>query len=69
MDRLRGTVTAFDPHRGLGTVTSPGGTRWPFHCVSLTDGTRSVEVGTQVEFSVAFRVLRLEAVDVAKLLD
>ena len=66
MDRLRGIVTAFDEARGLGTITSSTGTRWPFHCVSLLDGSRTVEVGREVTFSVAFRVLRLEAVDVEK---
>ena len=66
MEVLRGTVSAFDEARGLGTVTSGTGTRWPFHCVSIADGTRTVAVGASVSFSVAFRVLRLEAVDIRK---
>lgn len=64
MQTLKGTVTGFDEARGLGTVTSTTGTRWPFHCVSIADGTRTIEVGSAVSFSVEFRVMRLEAVEI-----
>ena len=67
MQTLRGTVTVFDEARGLGTVTSVTGTTWPFHCVSLVDGSRTVDVGADVSFVVEFRVLRLEAVSIEKL--
>lgn len=49
---LRGTVTAFDDHAGLGEVTAPGGTVHPFHCTAISDGTRTIPVGTEVTFVV-----------------
>lgn len=67
MDSHLGIVSDFDEARGLGVVTSSTGSRWPFHCVSLADGSRSVDKGAAVRFSVAFRVLRLEAVEIVKL--
>lgn len=67
MDARTGTVTQFDEARGLGTVTSDTGSRWPFHCVSLADGSRTVDPGARVRFSIAFRVRRLEAVGIEKL--
>lgn len=63
-DRHSGTVTAFDAHRGLGEITDASGVVWPFHCVSIADGTRDIEVGTSVVFGVEFRVKRNEAVAV-----
>ena len=64
-----GVVTAFDPVRGLGTVTSGDGTAtWPFHCTQIADGTRSVEVARRVAFTVAAGHLgRMEAEQVTKL--
>ena len=67
MRTYEGTVSAFDDARGLGIVTSDSGSRWPFHCVSLADGTRTVSSGARVRFSISFRVLRLEAVEIEKI--
>jgi CspA family cold shock protein len=50
---MRGTVTDFDPRRGLGTVTAEDGSVFGFHCTQIADGTRTVEVGAPVEFEVA----------------
>lgn len=47
-----GVVAAFDPARGLGTVAVDGGGELPFHCTSVADGTRTVEVGARVAFAV-----------------
>lgn len=47
-----GTVTAFDPDRGIGTVSVRGNGTWPFHCTAITDGSRTIEVGTDVAFLV-----------------
>lgn len=66
MERITGTVSSFDQARGLGVVTTESGTRWPFHCVSISDGSRTVEVGSRVTFEIAFRVLRLEATEIVK---
>jgi cold shock CspA family protein len=48
---VHGTVTAFDEPRGLGVITAAG-TEYPFHCTVIADGTRTIAVGTDVEFEV-----------------
>ena len=47
-----GKISAFDEHRGLGEVTADDGTVYPFHCIAIADGTRTIAVGTDVEFDV-----------------
>jgi CspA family cold shock protein len=49
---LAGTVREFDEFRGLGTVVTEDGTRYPFHCTQIADGTRRIDVGTAVHFSL-----------------
>lgn len=56
-----GTVIAFDPHAGLGDISDDAGGVLPFHCVSIADGSRTIEPGTKVRFSVKFHVTRDEA--------
>ena len=56
-----GRVTAFDPFRGLGEITGDDGRNWPFHCVEILDGSRSIEVGAAVEFEPLAKLGRLEA--------
>ena len=64
----RGVVTEFDGDRGLGTVTGEDGLALPFHCTSLLDGSRFVEVGTAVAYEVAPGHLgRLEARELRRL--
>jgi len=58
----RGRVDEFDGHRGLGTVVCDDGSVFPFHCVSIADGSRDIAVGQEVEFGVEFKVKREEAV-------
>jgi CspA family cold shock protein len=49
----RGTVTAFDEHKGYGTVRDGGdGRELFFHCTQIADGTRTIAVGTAVSFEV-----------------
>ena len=48
---MRGVVAEFDERRGLGTIDADG-TTYPFHCTALLDGSRTVELGTAVEFDV-----------------
>jgi cold shock CspA family protein len=48
-----GEVVEFDEARGLGVVRADDGPSYPFHCAALADGTRQVELGTRVVFSVA----------------
>lgn len=59
---LVGTVLEFDESVGLGTVVGDDGRPWPFHCVSILDGSRSIRIGTHVEFDLGFCTLRREAV-------
>jgi cold shock CspA family protein len=59
-----GVVTAFDDPAGYGTVTSDDGQEHWFHCTALADGSRRVEVGTEVRFTVVPGLLgRWEAAD------
>ncbi|HLT15584.1 MAG TPA: cold shock domain-containing protein [Acidimicrobiales bacterium] len=48
---MRGVVTEFDDPRGLGTIEADG-TAYPFHCTAIVDGSRTIEVGTEVTFQV-----------------
>lgn len=48
----RGTVADFDEHRGTGTVRAEDGAELFFHCTQIADGSRTIEVGTVVEFEV-----------------
>ncbi len=62
-----GTVTAFDEHKGLGTVRADDGRELGFHCTRIADGSRTVDAGARVTFSVvAAHRGRWEAVDVAE---
>ena len=65
--QLSGIVTQFDEFIGLGEITDLKARVWPFHCVSIADGTRTIPVGTQVSFTPAFRVSRSEAVSIIPL--
>jgi cold shock CspA family protein len=48
---MDGTVTQFDEPRGLGAIESDGVT-YPFHCTAISDGSRTIAVGTAVTFEV-----------------
>lgn len=58
---MTGTVTAFDEHVGLGTVTTAEGVEHLFHCVEIADGTRTIAVGTPVTFGLLPKLGRYEA--------
>lgn len=60
----RGVVTAFDDYVALGEITDNDGNVWPFHCVSIADGSRTIVVGAQVQFETQFHVARHEAVNI-----
>jgi cold shock CspA family protein len=49
---LAGQVVSFDDPRGLGVIETSGGQRYGFHCTAITDGTRTIAVGTPVRFDV-----------------
>lgn len=48
---MLGSVVAFDPDAGLGTVRGDDDVEYRFHCVEITDGTRTIDVGAPVSFS------------------
>ena len=52
MAAAAGRVTAFDEHRGLGEITASDGTVYAFHCTTIADGTRTIAVGTEVQFEI-----------------
>lgn len=54
---LIGVVASFDELRGDGTVRTDDGELWYFHCLSLVDGTRTIEAGTRVRAERAVGLL------------
>ena len=57
-----GVVVAFDEHAGLGRVRRDhDGVELLFHCVEIADGSRSIAVGTPVEFDLLRKFGRDEA--------
>lgn len=61
-----GVIESFDDAAGLGVVRGDDGRSWPFHCVSIADGSRTIEPGTRVTFDTRFHVARDEAVSVSR---
>jgi len=49
---VKGTIAAFDEQAGFGTVRAADGRELFFHCTQLTNGTRTIEVGTRVRFEI-----------------
>nr|MDA8342640.1 hypothetical protein [Actinomycetota bacterium] len=61
-------MASFDDERGTGEVEAGDGHRFDFHCTAITDGTRHVDVGAVVAFTVGYGHLgRLEALSVRPL--
>ena len=51
---VAGEVVSFDDPRGYGTVRVADGDDRElfFHCTAIADGTRTIDVGAEVEFEV-----------------
>ena len=65
---MRGKVTAFDSHRGYGTIEGDNGEGHFFHCTQIADGSRVIDIGTEVEYEVVpGHGGRWEAADIIKL--
>ena len=49
-----GIVVEFDDDKGFGAVRTadPDGTEFFFHCTAIADGSRTIDVGTNVTFDV-----------------
>ncbi len=48
----RGVVVAFDDGKGFGAVRDAHGVERFFHCTAIADGSRTISVGTEVDFDV-----------------
>ena len=46
-------MTSFDARRGWGTVTDTEGAEFGFHATAIVDGSRQIDPGTVVSFSVS----------------
>jgi cold shock CspA family protein len=57
-------VREFDSAAGLGVVVGEDGAEYAFHCIEIADGSREIEVGTDVSFSVLAKLGRYEAADI-----
>lgn len=58
--RRRGHIVGFDAPSGLGTLGSDG-RMIEFHCLEITDGSRTIDPDQEVVFDVVVRFGRLEA--------
>ena len=47
-----------------GEVRAADGTVYPFHCIAIADGTRAIEIGAAVSFSLLAKLGRYEATDI-----
>jgi cold shock CspA family protein len=47
-----GRVISFDATRGLGTVADEAGAVYDFHATAIADGTRRIDAGAAVTFSL-----------------
>ena len=61
--RLAGRVIEFDAHVGLGIIDADG-VRYPFHCIEIADGTRTIEPGSEVGFDRLAKFGRWEAANI-----
>jgi CspA family cold shock protein len=57
-------VTVFDDAAGLGVVTGDDGVEYPFHCIEIADGSRTIAVGTVVQFDLLAKFGRREAASI-----
>jgi CspA family cold shock protein len=62
----RGVVAAFDEPAGLGTISGADGTEYPFHCIEIADGSRSIDPGTEVSFDLLAKLGRWEAANLRR---
>ena len=65
-DRHAGRVVSFDEYVGLGEIESSDGGRYPFHCIELADGSRTINPGAAVQFSVLCKLGRYEAATISR---
>ncbi|HEY3485077.1 MAG TPA: hypothetical protein VGK49_06815 [Ilumatobacteraceae bacterium] len=56
-----GTVTSFDAAEGLGEIAGDDGRVYPFQCMEIADGSRTIALGAAVTFDVLAKLGRYEA--------
>lgn len=56
-----GRVTEFDAARGIGRVAAAGGAAHWFHAANIADGSRRIDVGADVVFTLLARFGEWEA--------
>ena len=49
---MTGVVTEFDDAAGYGTVRTDDGRELFFHCTQILDGSRTMDVGADVDYEV-----------------
>ena len=57
----RGRVVEFDAHIGLGRIVMSDGRLLMFHCAEIADGSRMIEIDTEVAFEIRTKFAREEA--------
>jgi cold shock CspA family protein len=61
---LAGVVRELDAAVGLGVIARADGTTHAFHVIEIADGTRHVDVGTEVTFDLLAKLGRYEAANI-----
>jgi CspA family cold shock protein len=64
---MHGAVREFDEEKGLGVVVAPDGQAFPFHCIEIADGTRTIELDQRVAFERLARFGRFQAAAITKI--
>jgi cold shock CspA family protein len=49
---MQGVVVSFDEEAGMGAVRGDDARELAFHCTQISDGSRTIAVGTDVTFEV-----------------
>ena len=63
---LGGVVRTFDEGAGLGVIDGADGAAYPFHCIEIADGTRTIDPGTEVSFVRLGKLGRWEAASIVR---
>ena len=61
---LAGVVRELDAAVGLGVIERADGTTHRFHVIEIADGTRTVDVGSEVTFDLLAKLGRYEAANI-----
>ena len=61
-----GVVSAFDVHVGLGEIIADDGAVLTFQCIGIADGTRTIDVGTPVNYALLPKLGRYEATAITR---